>query len=312
MAISAPFLVSKDIAAWGPTGSLKKYRVENLEVRPIEAEVYDSNIAVPLTMRDQPIVGPTWTSAHLEVLMSGSGETAPITAPPDGPLIKACALKETSAGTPVSTITYAVTGEIQPSTSGGDQTACDMAFYRGNGLACYLTSAAGNVEWVYNAGKPARVIYDLVGIGAAMTEASSSESAGDAAVPPVCKALTATVGGKSVTLKELRITAGNVTNSPFLSIEASTVNAPIVIDQVPLITARFIVPAASTLNPFTLFTGGTVVDFAITLGTAAGNTCATTVKGFIRSLNLETIDGLLGVNIACDMDWDNKLQHVWQ
>ena len=196
MAFTAPFVSKNKIAVWCATGgTLKKYAVVDARVSP-QDRTYDTNVLTPTTGRIKPLVGPMWATGSMEMLMCGSGTTAPVTAPPDGPLLKACGFTEVFALSPATSVTYALTGLLGDSDSGGTPVRADLAVYEGGGLFHWLKSGLGNVRFSFEAGEPAKVHYDLSGYYTAPSEAASGEASGVVATPPVCKSLIATVGGQ--------------------------------------------------------------------------------------------------------------------
>lgn len=316
MAFGPPYVAKLTKVAFGPAdGTLKYHKVFDYDLTPLEADMFDNNIQVPLTQREKPRVGTILARISFSMHISGSGTVG--VAPPDQDLLKACGLSETIvSGT---SVTYAADGELNlnDDSNPGDLTAIDVRQYLGNGFCQGIDEAVADAVFEFEPGKPGKATYNIIGQYVAPSEAGSSESAWTATTPVVCTGLDATVAGVSsanLVCRRLRFALNNetVAERDLGSGAVQGIQVPRVVDQAPTIEAEFRLPAQATLNIHNIFTSETSASFTLELGKAEGNTCNYSIDGYLNEPpEIFEQDGLYYCRARFAMDSQNKFQFTW-
>lgn len=244
--------------------SAKHEAFDYMERTP-QVDVHNNTDITPVSGRDKPRAGSLYSKMGFSVEAAGSGAAG--TAPNVGPLLIACGMPETVSAS--VSVVYDVP-LTKASTVGA--TAQDIDKFLGNELKHECNSAVGNVMFTARAGEKAFWTFDMSGIYAAPTEASSLASLGTTARPPVAKGLTVTVGGATLVLKEVTINHNNTIASPRKDIAGTNgVQAPKITASLPTMQIKFERTALATFNPWTVMTSETSTALALVLGGTAGN-----------------------------------------
>lgn len=252
---------------------------------------------LPIGAIEKALAGPLSTKLSFSEHLVGSGSAG--TAAPVAYLLKrCCGLKQTN--TPSTSDVLEADGLLVAGANSSLATTIDQ--YVGNAVKNSMTNAVGNAQFQFRPGEVAKVMFDLVGLYAAQTEAAGSAAQATIATPYVQKSQTITVASDALSVKEVDIDLGNETNGPFLDISSNAtqgVLAPVLINQKPTMRILAIRPAFSVENYETDFLANTghAISMAPAAG-AAGNILTITGTGYLTAPPAYSIvDGVMAVEL---------------
>lgn len=279
------------------------FQASDVDFTNANANVFENTAQFPLSRQDRPRMGEVWSKAAFSVQLAGSGIDPSVTATPPvfDALLTACSLKKTvNVGT---SVVYESEGTTV--TLGAANAGVTINQVIGDQYKNIIGVAVGKLVLEFTNGEPGKAIFDFDGKYIAPTDASSSDTLGTTARPPVCKAMTVTLGGINLIPKKVTIDLGNVILSPRgdLTGTNSIINA-LVVDQQPVITVEAEKIAVATFNSVTRAIAETKTTLAIVLGATVGNILTIGCDMYPMDVpQFSDVGGILGQTLVYKQSW---------
>lgn len=274
-----------------PTGSANAVLAKDVVLTPMEGTDFERVFERPGFGADASIPVDLHSKLAFKVELAGSGTAG--TAPPWGPLMRACACAETiSAGT---SVTY------NPISSGFESVTIHM--WIGN-TRFVAAGARGNVKLMFSASGTPHLEFELLGLWSAPGE--QSRPTPDLSGWPEGKAATKantptfTINGTDLLLRSLSLDMGNTVEGRFL-IGGGTI---VISDRKGALEMTVEAVPLSTLNPFTLARDMSTVALELVHGTAAGSIVTLDVP----RMRMQRPSGLAEANNI--LEWPLRAQPV--
>lgn len=279
------------------------FQASDVDFTNANVNMFENTAQLPLSRQDIPRVGAVWSKAAFSVQLAGSGidPSATATPPVFDALLTACSLKKTvNVG---ASVVYESEGTT--ATLGSANAGVTINEVIGDQYKNIIGSAVGKLILEFTSGEPAKALFDFDGKYVDPTDASSSDTLGTTARPPVCKAMTITLGGFNLIPKKVTIDLGNVVLSPRED-ETGThaIIDPLVVDQQPVITVEAEKIAVAQFNSVVRAIEETKTTLAIILGATAGNILTIGCDMYPMDVpQFSDVGGILGQTLVYKQSW---------
>lgn len=241
-----------------PTGAANAIIAKNLNLTPLDAQMIDRNVVLPFFGNLGAIPGSAFVKADFEVEITGSSAAG--TAPPYGPLLRACGLSETI--TALTSVAYApISASFESAT----------IYINVDGIQHKITGCRGTVSLDFANEAIPSYKFSITGIYAAPTDTALPSLTLTAwQTPLACNKVNTTFSlhGYSAVMSKANLDAGNDVQAKSYPNTSQDVR---ITNRKSKGKATFEMTSVATKDWFALARAGTTGALQIVHGTAAGN-----------------------------------------
>ena len=283
-------LLAKIEAAYGtdstPTGSAA-ILVRNLEVVPLQSDIVQRELIRPYLGNYEQLLANTRVQVTFEVELAGSGTAG--TPPAYGPILRSCALSETSAA---STVTYAPESEL----SGFESTTL---YFFIDGIRHVITGARGTFTLNGTVGAIPTIQFTMTGIFNTPTDtALAVPTYQNQATPLIFKNGNTTSFSAFSYSGALQSIDFNIANEIIYRELIGGTKEVIITDRKPGGTLQIEAVLLAAKNYFTVSTGSTTGSITFQHGTAAGNRVTLTMaQSDLADVSYADMNGIQMLNL---------------